>query len=35
MGQGLDPGRTYLHGSPGADRIIADALSVELDDDQD
>ncbi len=25
----------YLHGSPGADRVIADALPVELDDDQD
>jgi hypothetical protein len=25
----------YLHGSPGADRIIAGALPVELDDVQD
>ena len=25
----------YLHGSPGADRIIADALPVELEEDQD
>jgi hypothetical protein len=25
----------YLHGSPGADRLIADALPVEFEDDQD
>ena len=25
----------YLHGSPGADRLIADALPIELDEDQD